>query len=358
MIVTLQAVRIYGSKHQYGPTPQLCPMDGPIILDNFPEKTERSFIFLGTPPEPILRANKVRKAIGRVALRGLFGKAPVSKADMLTKEALGEVTDLPEDYNWYVTIVVEREADVADADIADREYLWLDWGKAMELEEDFESYASPYIDLLATYVSTIIERTFFGEVIIDDYVFSSAPSRESFGLPKVSLSGNVTVTKSTESLNLELEELKQLLQKVATLPQNRHQWLKSISHCRLAAIREKDPMKRFLLSFFALEILTHKLFKLVGSKKGVAVKEYLVGLWFKLVGRKKQLFLREEFKTVALSLFPSSATADVKDFVRAKDARDKLSHGVLEKVAELPTSMVTVLLEKYLAGAVKFQLKK
>lgn len=47
----------------------------------------------------------------------------------------------------------------------------------------------------------------------------------------------------------------------------------------------------------------------------------------------------------------------LQNFVRAKDVQDKLSHGVLKEVAELPTSMVTVLLEKYLAGAVKFQLK-
>lgn len=339
MIVTLQAVRIYGSKHQYGPTPQFCPMDGPIILDNFPEKTESSFIFLGTPPEPILRANKVRKAIGIVALRRLLGKAPVGEADILTKEALGEFTDSPGDYNWYVTIVVEREADVADADIADNEYLWIDPGKALELEKNFESYASPYIDLLATYVSTIIERFFFGEVIIDDCIFFLAAGRESFGLPRFSACSDVKIGMSEGSL--DLEKLGKLFQKVASLPQGQLQWLKTMGHWRLAALREKDPMKRFLLSFFALEILTHKLFKLVGCKNR----------------SKKQLSLREEFETVALSLFPSSATADVKDFVRAKNVRDKLSHGELKEVAELPTSMVTVLLEKYLAGAVKFQLR-
>lgn len=360
MIVTLQAVRIYGSKNQYGPTPQFCPMDGPIVLENFPGKTERSLILLGTLPEPILRANKVRKAIGIVAFEVSFGKAQDSAVnrDMLIKEKLGELTDSLKvaDYNWCITVIVERKI---NADIADREYLWLDWGKARELEKDFEAYASPCIDLLATYVSTVIERFFFEEVIIDDCIFFLAAGRESFGLPRFSACSDVKIGMSEGSL--DLEKLGKLFQKVASLPQSQLQWLKTMGHWRLAALRDKDPMKRFLCSFFALEILTHKLFKLVGSKKGVIVKEYLVGLWFKLLGckkgSKKQLSLREEFETVALSLFPSSATADVEDFVRAKDARDKLSHGVLEKVAELPTSMVTVLLEKYLAGAVKFQLK-
>lgn len=367
MKITLQAVRIYGAKSQYGSTPRFCPSDGPIILDSFPGKTERSLIFLGTPPESILRANKVRKAIVIVARKRLFGKAPDPEAnpDMLIEKELGEPTDFPiSDYNWYITIVVEREVDVTNADITDSKYLWLNWGKALEIEEEFESYASPHIDLLATYASTIIEPTFFGEVIIDDHVFFSAATRESFGLPRF-LGGSavVAVTLPTESLNLEM--LKQLLQGVASLPENQHQWLKYIKHYRLSAISEKDPMKRFLWSYFALELLTHKLADMlydgVMSNLHLRVKESDIASvpipFSELVGSKERLPLRAKFAIAALGLFPDSAETDVKLFASAKDARDDLVHGKLEEVDELPISTVSALLEKYLAGAVELQLK-
>ncbi|HHT9135513.1 MAG TPA: hypothetical protein ACFYD2_11500, partial [Candidatus Avalokitesvara rifleensis] len=206
MKITLQAVRIYGSKSQYGSTPRFCPSDGPIILDSFPGKTERSFIYLGTPPELILRANKVGKAI-----RILFGKAlnPEANRDALIEKELGELTDFPvSDYNWYITIVVEREVDVTDADMTDSKYLWLRWERALEIEKDFEFYAFPHIDLLATYASTIIKPTFFEKVIIDDYIFFLAANREPFRLPRF-VGGDVIVTMSMASPNLE--KLKQLL---------------------------------------------------------------------------------------------------------------------------------------------------
>ena len=368
MKITLQAVRMYGSKDQYGQTPLSCPSNGPIILDNFPGKRERSLIFLGAPPESVLIANKVRKAIGIVALGGIFGKAPNPEVerDILIKRKLGELTDSPKvsDYNWYITIIVEREVDVTNADIANSEFLWLNLEKSLEKDKEFESYASQHIDLLATYASTIIEPTFFEKVVIDDHVFFSAAGRESFGLPCFSSSGNFSTTRSMESLNSE--KLKQLLQNVAVLPQNRHQWLNTIKHWRLTAIREKDPWKRFLWNFLALEVLTHELADMLYAEvisnlclrvRGQSDIESGPIPISELVRDKKRLPLRAKFAIVALGLFPDSATADVEDFIKAKDARDKLSHGALKEAAELPISTVSALLEKYLAGAVKFQLK-
>ena len=189
MEIALQAVRVYGSKSQYGSSPRLCPTDGCLALEGYPRPGERCVVLLGAPSESVLRANQVRRAIGYVLLSGHFGQAPDPEAerDLLIGKALDEgPTPSASDYNWYVTLVLERRVSVADGSVADRRYLWLDFGEAMRLESELLTYARPQIDLLATCVSTVLGKIFFHVVALEDRVFFSAPGRESFGLPEFS----------------------------------------------------------------------------------------------------------------------------------------------------------------------------
>jgi hypothetical protein len=253
---------------------------------------------------------------------------------------------------------------VSDTELVERQYFWIDPREAIKIEKNFPSYAFPYIDIISTYISTIIDPTFLRESVIDNHVFFSAVGRESFGIPLFSGSADVAVTKSIESLNLE--KLQQLLQNIALLPLNQHQWLNTISHWRLAALKEKDQWKRFLWSFLTLEILTHKLSdllydevisKLVLSGNSCSEQETVHIPISELIWSKERLPLRAKFAIVALGLSPDSATADVENFINVKVARDKLSHGAIKDVTELPLSIVNSLLDKYLTCAVKFQLK-
>jgi hypothetical protein len=334
--MTLQAARVYGSESQYGPTSRRCPGSGPIALDGYPASPERSWILLGAPPGFILRADRVRRAIGRVSLAGGFGKAadPRAQRDMLIEQALeGEDVQPARQPNWHVTVVVEREIDLPEAFVGDSKYLWVEERKAMELETDFRSHASPHLDLLATCASTIIDSGFFEEVIVNDRVFFCAPGRESFGLPEFSV-GAIGVVIKAPLESLALTEVERRLHAAAKLPGDKRQRLHTVARWHLAAIAEHDPWKRFFWSFLALEVLTHKLFAAKGTPT------------------KGKMELADKFNLVALWLFPDRAASDLADFRRAKKARDNLAHGELSDVRELPIGAVRSLLERYLDRAV------
>ena len=363
MRITLQAARVYGSKSQYGPTPRLCPGSGPIALDGYPAPPERSWILLGAPPESILRADRVRRAIGWVSLPGGFGKAadPGAQRDMLIEQALeGEDAQPAREPNWYVTVVVEREIDLQEGFVGDSKYLWVEERKAMELETDFRSYASPHLDVLAACASTIIDSGFFEEVIVNDRVFFCAPGRESFGLPSFSV-GAIGVVIKTPLESLALTELERRLHCAARLPPEKLQSLDTVARWHLAAIAEHDPWKRFFWSFLALEVLTNRLFAALHNRVKSNVDsrpaaqtdaDPLVLALPHLIRPQGEFNLGERFKVVALCLFPGGAARDLRDFQRAKKARDNLAHGELSDVRELPIGAVRSLLERYLDRAV------
>ena len=71
---------------------------------------------------------------------------------MLIEQALeGQDAQAAQELNWYVTVVVERDTDLPEGFVPDSKYLWVEVDKAMELETALRSYASPHLDLLATY---------------------------------------------------------------------------------------------------------------------------------------------------------------------------------------------------------------
>ena len=338
MRITLQAARVYGSESQYGPTPRRCPGSGPIALDGYPAPPERSWILLGAPPESILRADRVRRPIGRVSLAGGFGGAadPGAQRDMLIEQALeGEDAQPAREPNWYVTVVVEREIDLQEGFVGDSKYLWVEESKAMQLERDFRAYASAHLDVLATCASTIIDSGFFEEVIVNDRVFFSAPGRESFGLPAFSV-GAIGVVIKAPLESLALVELERRLHGAARLPRGKHQSLDTVARWHLAAVTERDPWKRFFWSFLALEVLTYRLFAALDTPM------------------KGNMHLADKFELVALWLFPDRAASDLADFRGGKKARDDLAHGRPREVGRLPVVPVRSLLERYLDAGVQY----
>jgi len=266
--------------------------------------------------------------------------------------------------NWYVTVVVERDIDLQEGFVPDRKYLWVEVAKAMELETDLRSYASPHLDVLATCISTVIDSAFFEEVIVDDRVFFSALDRESFGLPSFSVRAAGLIIKRPLEL-LTLTELERRLHAAAKLPGGKRQRLDTVARWHLAAIAEHDPWKRFFWSFLALEVLTHKLFAALYSrvKRNVDLRptaqtdpDPLALALPHLIRPEGDLYLRDRFQVVALCLFPDGADSDLKDFEKAKKARDDLAHGKLREVRELPIATVRSLLERYLDAGVQYQI--
>ena len=126
MIVTVQAVRAYGSSDYYGSSPRLVPDGNPIAITEYPRARHRTLIYFGSLPAEIARANRVRLAIGRLMLDSLFGG---HDADMLPDDRIGRYLEGDEgsrvgtDHHWYVTFVVEKALRVEDTAIGAGRYM-------------------------------------------------------------------------------------------------------------------------------------------------------------------------------------------------------------------------------------------
>jgi hypothetical protein len=72
-----------------------------------------------------------------------------------------------------------------------------------------------------------------------------------------------------------------------------------------------------------------------------------------LVWVKERAPLAAKFAIVAIVLFPTTATDEVKAFRRLKRARDELAHGALREEGDLPVGEVTDLLGRCVAAAVR-----
>ena len=158
-----------------------------------------------------------------------------------------------------------------------------------------------------------------------------------------------------------MKGLDQLLRGVGSARRGTHSWLQSASYWYLAALREKDPWKRFQWSWLSLEILTHKL----GERLHADVVQSLrlagaggdtgPGPIPELIWERNRLPLKAKFTIAALGLHQEDAQGDVARFADAKKFRDALSHGDLRDEGQLPTPAVRELLYKYLAAAVQHQ---
>jgi hypothetical protein len=125
MIVTLQAVRVYGSKSQYGDIPRSFPSESPFIVPDFPRSGERGLVYLGEIPTEILQASRVRWAIGRKMSGVVFSSF---ERDIAIDEILKDVEAYPfkvTDNNWYVVLIIECSIQVSDTEVNDNKYIWL-----------------------------------------------------------------------------------------------------------------------------------------------------------------------------------------------------------------------------------------
>lgn len=359
MQITLQAVRVYGSKSQYGSVPWSSPRDTPVIVDGYPSPTDSSLVLLGARPDDIFRAIELGYALGEAILRGTSG---VARESFIRQKLEQENTSIPanDEYCWYVTIVIQRKIEVAGDKLSDHEYIWVEPAAISEPVIGFRTDATPHLDQLAFFASTVVDPIFFETEVVDNRVVVSAAGRRSFTLPRFS-APNITQYPAIRAL--DIEKLEQRLQSLASLPNNRRRALDTIKHWHLATLGEHDPWKQFSWSFLALEILTNMLanqlydqvvnHQIIHASAAVEPNTLPLG---ELIADKERLTLKQKFAIVALTLSPATAKTDVATFARVKAARDKVAHGELRDVTQLPLDAVRELLAKYLDAAIQFLL--
>jgi hypothetical protein len=133
-----------------------------------------------------------------------------------------------------------------------------------------------------------------------------------------------------------------------------------MAHWRAQVLLERDPWKRFLWSFIALEVLTHKLYEHVRDdivgRLGLRTETGQIEHAFpieEMLWKPDRAPVASKFAMVADALFPDSAVDDATTFRDLKKARDRLSHGASRNEAEVPASQAFELLQKYVTGAVE-----
>jgi hypothetical protein len=359
-MLKMQSVRVYGSNSRYGTEPQQNPLGKPIIIKEFPGNGETIEVLLGEPPNNIFEAHRRKIAVANIALNMSFGRSITISEEYTFDDAIHDqlantvAVPQPQIYEWYITILVEREIEIDDDSVIEGEFPLVDIPDSANFRE-FHAYAEPYINHVASLISTVTSSEYLEHVVLDEVLFTG-PNGIVTRLPKrsdVRMSGRLSVASPLESL--DLTRLRALLSPERLQKYARNRWLESAEHWYVAMLNEPDHWKAFQYAFLSLEILTHKvskkLFNDVGNafvfKKadGNLLNEIPI---FELLPKYERLTLVAEFCIMALGLSPSTAVEDVQIFKNAKDARDRFSHGNIRNERELPLHSVKDLCSRYL----------
>lgn len=121
-----------------------------------------------------------------------------------------------------------------------------------------------------------------------------------------------------------------------------------------AVSRDNDRLRRFMFSWFALEILINKVFseyeeKFIENLTGADPAKHTKRYFDRICGVMKDKYrLADKFVVVASRIGDDSIETDLVLFDKIKDIRDKLFHGNRVDDETLPISETVKLLKKYL----------
>jgi hypothetical protein len=374
MKITQEVVRVYGIKEHYEKAFldlfNSYLNDKPLAIKDFPRKSENFFICIGKYPQSIFEANRISIATHNAMVSNLKKIHKILDHDLNLETLIENELDKPyeKNYNYYITLIVKKEGILSDKDITDNKYFWLNLDNMLldkfKFKKEFTAYASNYIDLIATYLSTITESVFFGNVLIKDELFISTPNRRKISLFELNQNGGTATGFTTNPL--ESGDLEIYLDKIRS---KKHHWLNPIAHYWLATIKEKDIWKRFYWSFVTLELLIEstndklydEMVKNINFKNKEGDHLNIFSIQFaEILKPKNELSLKEKFTIMTLEFFPNDLEENIKIFSDIKKVRDSLSHGNSPKKdvneENLPIRSINYLLQKYLTAILNFYL--
>lgn len=173
MLVRLRFERVYGTNSQYGKNPRESPSGSPIVLDDYPLPGEQVTIYLGEPVEDLYRTYRVAQAGGFTLARRNVLHEDITEEDEAAALQQAQTEPLRDDltqWNWYVTIVIERTIEVPDSQCTPTRWFSIDPVLAIRIEEEFLQYGSYQTDFLVDHLATHISSHFFSIRAVDDRV--------------------------------------------------------------------------------------------------------------------------------------------------------------------------------------------
>lgn len=361
MNICMKCIRVYGSKSYYGRSVRQTTKESPVVLNSYPQNAEVSRIFFGSLADELAQAFSIQRAFGNAALSSYFGgkRSNLRDADKEIIQLSSEKCRFKvENWNYFITISVERQVELDESDVSSSEVIWIDIEKAQKLEDEFFTYARPFLERLASQVSLGLSIEFF-RTVVKEGVFFFSESRVPFGLPRYS-TGGTTVGLSHGEEEIDLLSINNRLNAFMKLTRTELDALDKSYFWYLQSLRESDTWKAYVAAFLAIEILTHKLGKrhyegIVNSMSSMSnrpdINESRCDAIRGIIPPLKHLPLAGKFAIVAMALVPESADDDLATFMRLKESRDKIAHGSAADTDSLPLSEAQALLFKYLKAA-------
>jgi len=327
MRVRLRFERVYGTASQYGENPRESPSGSPIVLDNYPLPGERATIYLGRPVEELYRTYEVARKGGWMLVRRNVTREHVTDAE--EAEAIEEARvameqareESPHDshtrWNWYITIVIERTIEVAEAECDSTRWFSINPGVAIRTEREFLHYGSHQADFIVDHLAKHISRHFFATRDVDDRVVFFAGDGPPFRVPEVTV-GNVTASTSGPIQLCKIDEIRAAM---SNLQREGQLALEPLTPATLLTLVERA---------------------ITPDVKGRALEELVCKLFLTIPGLKVMTRVRTATEEIDLGIFNDAAAgflasegavilAECKNWT-GKCGRDEFS--LLEKKAE------------------------
>lgn len=347
----------------------------PFTINNFPDKEWELTCFFGEVPEKIKHVHYSIKGFGLLCIQSLVNAVDSTKTGQEQLEecilkAKSEFKDLTK-YKWYTTVVVEKDINIQNFKTDD---LALFSGKETLFEKNFvyptaraklfggellvllnkEKEKLNFPDLfnkVTICLMTEIPNSFFSKVIDEGYALIINGTYV-IGKTNFTFSADLNVNKKYKTLNQD--KIISLIKHKGT---SQNDWLKSVSHWYMAMMHEEDKWKKFYFGFICLEILTHKIFKKILQDKQLDVHLKTSEGYDKLVNipisdvfpeETNRITIATKFSFVAGILNPEKYSGDKAIFKKCKDVRDKISHGEIITIEELPVVELQTILDSYI----------
>jgi hypothetical protein len=261
-------------------------------------------------------------------------------------------------WKWFTTISIEKDIEIDDKYFV-QEYKssWLNIEIIPDLTEIFRNEIEIYFDRIAIYLSFHMDKEFFQEKILSETFFKKRGFYPTSYYDGVS---SVILSRSTEDLKeLNIKGFKKIIKAIAKISNKDHERFDKTLFWYFSSKDETDRWKKFQWAFLGLEILINKLAKETYEKfisidveksnlKILEEYKILLDNDNKIFVEYSDLNLVQKFILVTINLFGEISEENLKDFRKAKKARDNMSHGSINENDELPIPSVNKILWIYL----------
>lgn len=363
MDARVQIARVYGSASQYGPEGRTPIPGGRLELPSFPDVDHSAWVLLGEPPLGVFEAKYIRRAVGRLYMEAFVGREDGSPDDLDDRVAyylrLDSFKHLAESSSWFVTIAVERELRIDDEHIRPREYAWLNQTELRRISAEIQTVAAPELDILAGLLAAEIGAEFFENLLIGDQVTFYAHGKQPFSRPEGAGSGGSPVIRGDNTLNIG--DLRALVSAVGTSDVDVRSQYQTPARLSVRSLSEREPWKRFMGSYLALEVLINRRWAaafdaIIGAQKpsamSAATLQALDGSLIEVLRgdasevEPHRVPMLAKFTALSLYLDPINTDHYIAEFKKLESAKDELSLG---RDAGLPVSLCVTFTSLFIA---------